>query len=73
MTRACTFGHAVPYPAPRPLGVTGNAVWPSTVQRAATDDHAQILTTPGADFGRAAGISTAAGGPPVDGAVVSGR
>jgi hypothetical protein len=73
MTRACTFGRAVPYPALRPLGVTGNAAWPSTVHRAARDDHAHILTTAAAGCGRAAGTSAAAGGPRVDGAVVSGR
>jgi hypothetical protein len=73
MTRACTFGHAVPYPALRPLGVTGKAAWPSTVQRAATHDHARNVPTGAAGCGRAAGISAATGAPRVDGARVSGR
>jgi len=73
MTRACTFGHAVPYPALRPLGVTGTAAWLSTVQRTATDDQALNFATAAAGCGRAAGISPAAGGPRVDGALVSGR
>jgi hypothetical protein len=73
MTRACTFGHAVPYPPLRPLGVTGKAAWPSTVQRAASDDQALNVTTAAAGCGLAAGISAAAGGPRVDGARVSGR
>jgi len=73
MTRACTFGHAVPYPALRPLGVTGKAAWPSTVQRAATDDRALNVTTAAAGCALAAGISAAAGGARLDGALVSGR
>jgi hypothetical protein len=73
MTRACTFGHAVPYPELRPLGVTGSAAWPSTVQRAATDAQALNVTTAAGGCGRAAGISAAAVDPRVDGALVSGR
>jgi hypothetical protein len=43
MRRICTFVPAVPYPAPRPLSVTGNALWSLTPQPPGTDDHGQVV------------------------------
>jgi hypothetical protein len=40
MNRASTVHHPVPYPAPRPLGVTGGARWsPTAVRRAPDHQH----------------------------------
>jgi hypothetical protein len=37
MNRASTVRHPVPYPAPRPLGVTGGARWSPSAERKAPD------------------------------------
>jgi hypothetical protein len=47
MRRICTFVPAVPYPASRPLGVTGNARWSLTQQSPRTDDRGQVVQSAG--------------------------
>jgi hypothetical protein len=72
MTRGAFFGDTVPYPAPRPLELTGTAHLPRTVPHA-TDDLGDVVVSPVSGWTPTASRSLVAGQPGVDSSTVPGR